>query len=77
MMLTEQEIKDAAQLLAECEKDLGYYLSLGQTVDLIADNRCNKESEWPLEKCREMARSLHATHGVGAFHMAQERARKE
>ena len=70
MMLHEHELKRAAQLLAKCEKDLGYALSQGQTSDLLCDNICD---EWSIDKCRAVSASLHATHGVGAFHRAEAR----
>lgn len=75
MMLMEPEIKAAAELVARCEQDLRRFLGVGEIADLIADNRCDDEHEWPLEKVQAMRDRLVAGHGVGAFHMAEQRAK--
>lgn len=69
MMLEESDIKKAAELFVQVERDLGRPLT-SHIGDLFADN-----FDWSVEKCMEMKKSLMSGHGVGAFHLAEARAK--
>lgn len=73
MLITENELKRGAQLVARCEVDLGRLLSRGESVDLICDNTPDDEEQWSLEKCQEIAAGLFGGSAIGVFHMIEAR----
>lgn len=70
-MTTEAELKRAATRIVDCEIDLKRYLNQGEQRDLLKDNF----DDWSSDKCDNVVASLNVGHGVGAFHLAEQRRR--